>query len=115
MEADIVSNAVQLRLLEEGYTQVVMGERPLMVSSLFQELEHLERESQYRDFFSLYEIGEHRYRLGIVNYRLALATKNPSYRAKAIDAFKFVLASNYRTRSCTTAFLDWLIHESPTL
>ncbi len=113
MELDIVSNSVHLQLLEERYNQVVKGEQSLNVATLLQELEQLERESQYRDFFSLYELGEHRYRVGLTFYRLALATKKPGYYVKALDHFRFVLDSNYRTHTCTTAFLEWLILESP--
>jgi len=112
MEADIVSNAVELQLLEEHYTHVVTGDNPLETPLLYRELDQLEMQGLYRDFFSLWEIAEYKFKQGLVFYRLALVTGNPHHLAKAIDFFQFVLYSNYRTRTCSTALLEWLIHKS---
>ncbi len=115
MEADIVSNAVYLQSLEEFYKRLALGEHPLNAALLLSELDQLERKSQYRDFFSLFEIAENCYLIGLFHYRLAIATKNLGYFTKAIEAFRFVLHSNYRTQTCTTEFLEWLIYEGSKL
>jgi hypothetical protein len=110
MQIGDLLNETEEDLSDDELHALIMGDRPLNVYSLQNEVDVIEDQIARSEDYRLWDVAESRVKLGLAYYRLAHADQNPRHYHEALRAFKFAWDTDYRSSECGREVLTRLIN-----